>query len=61
MNAAINTPAPFALTHVPFDFYPATNNDDRKIRDWKLHEANRNNAELLARAAAEANKARFAH
>ncbi len=61
MNAAIHTmPAPFSLTHVPFDFFPAQDNADRKVREWKLREAQQNNAELLARAAREANKTRFA-
>lgn len=44
----------------PFDFFAGTTTADRKIQDWKLHEANRNNAELLARAAREASKTRFA-
>ena len=43
----------------PFDFFPVTNEADRKIRDWKLAEAARNNSELLNRAAAEANLRRF--
>lgn len=61
MNAVLNTaPRPFSLTHVPFDFFPATDSTDRKIRDWKLREAEKNNADLLARAAMQANKARFA-
>jgi len=43
----------------PFDFFPASNEADLKIRDWKLAEATRNNSELLNRAAAEANARRF--
>lgn len=61
MNSFHSSPAPFSLKHVPFDFFPASDNTERKMRDWKLREAEKNNSELLTRAAKEADKARFAN
>lgn len=52
---SMNTPS-----FKPFDFFPAVNETEKKMRDWKLAEANRNNRELLERVSREANKARFA-
>ena len=60
MNSNTAIPRPFSLTSVPFDFFPATSADDRKIHNWKSAEASKNNAALLARSAAEANAKRFA-